>query len=79
MAFQIKQIVSTSKDTIPIEKEVKVSPVNNNYKEVLAKYDGREISSTKGCIAKDLYCTKINQFTGTSETPDLFIDDYVLR
>lgn len=76
MAFDIVRKVTTD------SKEVK-TPVNtenlNKYKTVLAKYDGREISSETGCIAKDLYCSKIHQITGAVLPPDLYIDDYVLK
>jgi hypothetical protein len=78
MALQIKSNLTTNKEQQVQENKIN-SPVNNNYKEVLAKYDGREISSLVGCIAKDLFCPKINQLTGSTEMPELFIDDYVLK
>jgi len=76
MAFNItKRVTTDSKEVVPpINKDTQ-----HEYKIVLEKYDGREISSELGCVAKDLYCSKIHQITGKVMTPDLYIKDYVLK
>lgn len=58
--------------------EIIIPHIVNNIT-VLEKYDGREISSVTGCIAKDLYCSRICVFTGNTLNPILYINDYVLK
>jgi hypothetical protein len=72
MAFKVIR-----KNTEPVI-ENKVIPIIPNVI-ILEKYDGREISSITGCIAKDLFCNKINQITGATEPVTLYIDDYILK
>lgn len=70
---------SKTESTPLVQSKKEVTPVNHIYREILHKYDGREISSVRGCVAKDLFCAKINLLTGKSEMPELYIDDYVLK
>lgn len=73
MGFQIKRIIEQT-------KEVENLPVNRSDELIILDiYDGREISSTLGCQAKDLYCSRICVFTGKSLNPLLHINDYVLK
>ena len=74
MAFQIHSRATEQKQDQEVKRESSVGNIT-----ILEKYDGREISSLTGCIAKDLFCSKINQFTGANEMPTLYINDTVLR
>ena len=79
MALQIKSNLTQQKEQQQAQEPKNNPLVNNSYKTILTKYDGREISSLTGCIAKDLFCAKINQLSGAIEMPELYIDDYVLK
>jgi hypothetical protein len=72
------KIIRKTIEPIVENKIISHIPVTTNIT-VLEKYDGREISSITGCIAKDLFCAKINQITGLHEPVTLYIDDYILK